>query len=265
MTDVVQINWLFGNVCDKKCSYCPPLLRGGSLPFYSTEQIKEATDKLIDHYEQLGKTCHFTFTGGEPTLHEGFHSIVRSLHNRNCSTVIHTNGISRPIEWWRENRNYINNINLSVHLQYVTDEVFDNQILPLIEMFEDSFVQVPYLPETAEKANNMVAKIQERAKKISTKSTLFVDSPTNTQLYPYTDIPPPTGEFVRPQFKGQTCYVGVESLIINRFGQMHRSWCGIAKSLGHVLDKTLDLPVNPVICTKDYCKNAFDCTITKIA
>ena len=66
------------------------------------------------------------------------------------------------------------------------------------------------------------------------------------------------------KFKGWTCTAGLESLMINWDGEVHRATCRVGGSLGNIYNDTFELSVDPVICTRDSCTCAADIPLTKV-
>jgi hypothetical protein len=65
------------------------------------------------------------------------------------------------------------------------------------------------------------------------------------------------------QYKGWSCNIGLESLMINWDGEVHRATCRVGGSLGNIYNGTFEFPIQPIICTRDYCTCAADIPITK--
>jgi MoaA/NifB/PqqE/SkfB family radical SAM enzyme len=66
------------------------------------------------------------------------------------------------------------------------------------------------------------------------------------------------------QFKGWTCNAGLESLMINWDGEVHRATCRVGDSLGNVYDGTFQKPIDAVICTRNWCTCEADMPLTKM-
>jgi hypothetical protein len=66
------------------------------------------------------------------------------------------------------------------------------------------------------------------------------------------------------QYKGWSCNVGLESLMINWDGEVHRATCRVGGSLGNIYNGTFEFPTQPIICTRDYCTCAADIPLTKV-
>jgi MoaA/NifB/PqqE/SkfB family radical SAM enzyme len=67
------------------------------------------------------------------------------------------------------------------------------------------------------------------------------------------------------QFKGWSCNAGIESLMINWDGDVHRATCRVGGSLGNIYTGTFVGPTDPIICTRDWCTCAADIPLTKVS
>jgi hypothetical protein len=66
------------------------------------------------------------------------------------------------------------------------------------------------------------------------------------------------------KWKGWTCNAGLESLMINWDGDVHRATCRVGGSLGNIYEGTFLQPVDPVVCDRNFCTCAADIPITKV-
>ena len=64
-------------------------------------------------------------------------------------------------------------------------------------------------------------------------------------------------------FKGWTCHAGLESLMINWDGDVHRATCRVGGSLGNIYKGSFKKPTETITCTRDWCTCAADINITK--
>jgi len=53
--------------------------------------------------------------------------------------------------------------------------------------------------------------------------------------------------------------------MINWDGEVHRATCRVGGSLGNIYTGTFSVPVEPVICTRDWCTCAADIPISKFS
>ena len=67
------------------------------------------------------------------------------------------------------------------------------------------------------------------------------------------------------KFKGWDCNAGIESLMINWDGDVHRATCRVGGSLGNIYNGTFIVPEDPVICDRNFCTCAADIPLTKFA
>jgi MoaA/NifB/PqqE/SkfB family radical SAM enzyme len=66
------------------------------------------------------------------------------------------------------------------------------------------------------------------------------------------------------QFKDWTCNAGLESLMINWDGDVHRATCRVGGSLGNIYEGNFTIPLTPIVCTRDACTCAADIPLTKV-
>ncbi len=71
-----------------------------------------------------------------------------------------------------------------------------------------------------------------------------------------------SSEFCRPNelvrrgevnFKGWSCYAGVDMLFINQEGEIFRGGCRQGGKVAHIFDQNLNFPTQPLICKTDFC------------
>jgi MoaA/NifB/PqqE/SkfB family radical SAM enzyme len=67
------------------------------------------------------------------------------------------------------------------------------------------------------------------------------------------------------KYKDWTCNAGLESLMINWDGDVHRATCRVGGSLGNIYDDSFVAPNEPVVCDRNFCTCASDIPITKHA
>jgi hypothetical protein len=61
-----------------------------------------------------------------------------------------------------------------------------------------------------------------------------------------------------PGFKGDRCYAGIETLVIDSQGKVFRGWCFEGSEIGNINNMPVQWPSEPIICGKDVCGNGFD-------
>ncbi|MBT7332676.1 radical SAM protein [Candidatus Woesearchaeota archaeon] len=290
LTDTVRIAWTVGDVCNYSCSYCRLNLNKKMPP--DAETIKDICEVFIDHYEPLGKTVEIQFTGGEPTVIPNFQSVLRMLHNRNCKTSLLTNG-SPNLDWWEQNANTLNTVNISVHLDFVDIEELEEKIDLLKD--RDLHLTIATTPENFETATELKTRWDEEFQEHEIQITyqlLYKDMPFNQVLMDYTpeqlqiaygttenNLPTSDtneNEHVdkirsekRNTYKGYICYAGLDTLVIDYAGHIRRSHCGQGQPICNISDPNIlenlanRLPALPMLCEQDRCPNWFDMTAYK--
>ena len=75
--DLFCVSWLLGRFCNYKCSYCWPYARSDHRDHRPTELVVSTLDEIKRQARQRGfNSFHFSFSGGEPTLHSGYLKIL---------------------------------------------------------------------------------------------------------------------------------------------------------------------------------------------
>ena len=64
-------------------------------------------------------------------------------------------------------------------------------------------------------------------------------------------------------YQGWQCYAGLESLMINWDGEVHRATCRVGGSLGNIYNNTFEPPSEAIICTRKFCTCVADIPLTK--
>jgi MoaA/NifB/PqqE/SkfB family radical SAM enzyme len=79
-----------GYNCNHKCYFCPCGSKPSRITAATTESILLAIDEGINQRD----VSHITLSGGEPTLHPGFHEILSYCINKQLSVTLLSNGDS---------------------------------------------------------------------------------------------------------------------------------------------------------------------------
>lgn len=295
LSDYVNIAWTLGDVCNYECSYCP-FNTGRFIP-PDSERIKEVSEIIIEHYEQFDKACHFHFTGGEPTIIPNFISVLRTLHNRYCKINLASNGFP-PLEWWEMAKPTLDTVHISVHLEECDIEDLEAKFDLLKD--RDLKISIAAIPEQWDTIIDLQKKWKERYKEqdlFINLHLLYEDMPRNSRPLNYTqkqldylygkhEQDNETNEATagvekedmgidqmrvehRNTFTGYSCYAGIDTLVIDMFGNIRKSHCNQSGGFGNINDFDIKerletkLPTEPMICEQRTCKNWFDMTAFK--
>jgi organic radical activating enzyme len=110
----LDIEFVLGNTCNYKCSYCFPGSNEGTQRWPDLELTLNNFSFLLDAYKNKTR-IHLKLVGGEPTLWPPLLEFVKELKSKyNIIISMSTNG-SRTIRYWEEISIYFDDIQISVH------------------------------------------------------------------------------------------------------------------------------------------------------
>lgn len=164
-SDFLRIEYMLGNTCNHKCSYCFPNNNEGTFPWPDVALVKENLGHLLDHYQSHGKnTFQFYLVGGEPTIWKDLPDLTAFLKdNYNAYINVSTNA-SRSLNWWIDNADYYDNIEISVHHEFadidhiikVADMIYDRKrhVVANVLMDPDHFEKCKDIVEQLKTSKN---------------------------------------------------------------------------------------------------------------
>jgi len=281
----IKIEWNLGKRCNYDCSYCPSSIHDNTSSHTDVNILKRTVDKLVS----LGKPIRLGFTGGEPTVHPKFSELIKYCRDKGVSWISVTTNGTLPYEFYAslEVDQYV----FSLHLEYDWKRVFntaesivdltDKKVIAQImahhdhmddvlqlrarcllanipstvrrirwtEGDHDSFDDMRYKPED-------LAWIKEQEATVQGNCLIDVDTIMHAN-----DVI----KLHMNQYKDWSCNAGLESLMINWDGDVHRATCRVGGSLGNIYNDTFVTPVDNVICDRNFCTCAADIPITKYA
>jgi molybdenum cofactor biosynthesis enzyme MoaA len=112
----LRIEYMLGNTCNYKCSYCFPGSNEGTVGWPDVELVKKNLGHLLKHYINNGRNIfEFFLIGGEPTIWKDLPELTKFLKdNFNVAITISTNA-TPSVKWWNRNAEYYDSIDISVH------------------------------------------------------------------------------------------------------------------------------------------------------
>lgn len=280
------VDWWLHNHCEWSCSYCPELLRSGSLPWPNLRDCEHFIDQLTLRGQELGLTPRIKFTGGEPTAWASLEDLLDYAHARSVVLALRTNADLDQARWARVIKP-LTELELNFHPEH-------SQVSRFLLNCDRALAQgitvravFNMLPHRFEETEQTLARLRDRYPQISIeRRMLFADPVINTQPMPYTEpqrvkLVRQWGDIRRIQdgetsytdypslvsesanaYQGWTCHAGLEQIIVDAWGRVARGHCRQGGSLGS-LGNTIRWPSEPVVCRKDRCANAFDILATK--
>jgi MoaA/NifB/PqqE/SkfB family radical SAM enzyme len=297
--DWFVVNWCLGNTCNYECSYCPASLHDGSNKWPEPNVIKNFIAKVKDHY--FHKNIYFEFTGGEVTLYKHFTEICQYCSDLGIKVGLISNG-SRTLRWWEENKQFFDHVCLSYHPEFADEKHFLS-VVKLLHKDLRTHVNIMMSPEKFDSCyavankiknlgnismalqplihdfgtelydyNDFQKKIFAKQHELITKHIKFEKDFAFYRGAMKVVLPDGSGKVVAPHhfihlkindWSGWNCYAGIEQLIVDMDGSIYRGWCREGDAIGKIDDPTIELPVEPILCTKTMCHCNFDIMCTK--
>lgn len=290
--DILVINWMLGNTCNFKCTYCPDHLHNGSMPWADERTAKKFLDKIFEHYGvNKNKNIYVEFTGGEVSCYEQITKICRYVHDRGHAAGLISNG-SAARKFWREIFPYLKHVSLSFHPMSSKSDHFKKIFELLIEKVS-LHINIMMVPEKFDDCRNLGEYLCNNFKNFSISfQPLMKVLSQNTDLLNYSkdqlfelrmleknlkvewdrsfynyrgalhfSYDDNTSEKITvPQiimddcvhWEGWKCWAGLDELAIGPDGNIYRAWCQ-QDTIGHINDKNLVFPTEPTTCRTSGC------------
>lgn len=280
--ECLKVEWNLGKRCNLDCSYCPAEIHDNYSPHTDIEVLKTAVDRL----SEIGKPLRISFTGGEPCVHPRISDLFAYTRQYTSWINVTTNG-TRQAEWYAKQP--LDHIVFSLHFE--TEDWF-RCLRTIIDTHEivDIPIQVNVMAHHQQMKNVKTAvemletcKIKYVVRRIrwTEKHDWFDDMRYNSDDLDWilqreaTSLPncEVDGEYYvhandiikkhQNQFKGWSCNIGLESLMINWNGEVYRATCRVGGSLGNIYQGSFTVPESAITCSRNWCTCAADIPITK--
>ena len=287
--DSIRVEWNLGKRCNYDCSYCPESIHDNSSPHTDIEILKATIDRLV----ALGKPIRLSFTGGEPTVHPKFSELVKYANHKNIQWVSVTTNGTLPFEFYAMLP--VDQYVFSLHLEYDWRRVWDtvlkvssrSNIKVIAQImahhnYMDAVLQLrarclqEEIPSTVRRIRwtegdhdlfddmryhpDDLKWIKEQEATVKENTVIFLkEEPDMPRLKHANDVI----KLHLNKYKGWTCNAGIESLMINWDGDVHRATCRVGGSLGNIYEGSFVAPSEPVTCDRNFCTCAADIPLTK--
>lgn len=281
--DSCKIEWNLGKRCNLDCSYCPVEIHDNTSP-HTDITILENTVNIL----KTISNARISLTGGEPCVHPKIESLLWYMRPR-IKWINVTSNATRTANFYTGLP--IDHLVFSLHFE---DPKWKDRLHTILEFEELNGNRTPFNVHVMAHHNHMkhvheaitvlsLNKISCSVRRIrwSEKHDWFNDmkyrpkdldwilnakstAEPNT-LIDRTELAH-TNDLIkehRNQFEGWTCRAGIESLMINWDGEVHRATCRVGGSLGNIYNGNFKIPSDPVECTRKFCTCAADVNITK--
>lgn len=285
--DSVHVEWNLGKRCNYDCSYCPSSIHDNHSPHTPISTLESAVDKLCE----IGKPLRISLTGGEPLVHPDIEQLFDYMNFKGVSWLnVTTNGTRSP-SWFRINEQYINHIVFSLHFEHDWQRIVTH--ITEVNMITEIpfFVNVMAHHDHMDSVRQAVKTFDEREikyairrirwtegdhnvfddmryngkdlewileKNATTQPNCIIDDDPNNMIHSNDVI-----KLKMNNFKGWQCRAGIESLMINWDGDVHRATCRVGGSLGNIYNGTFEIPSEDITCTRDWCTCSADIPLTK--
>lgn len=284
--DSVHVEWNLGKRCNLDCTYCPAEIHDNFSPHTNIKVLKDAVDALAE----IDKPVRLSFTGGEPCVHPNIEELLEHASQRLDWVTVTTNG-TRKFKFYAELP--VNYIVFSLHFEDVQWAKQVDTITLFAQMNEmknnfDFHVNVMAHHKHMLKVKQAVDRFAGHNIKYAIRRIRWTEGDHDVfddMRYDGKDLEwilkqnataEPNvlvdGEMMHAndvikqnlnKFKGWSCNAGIESLMINWDGEVHRATCRVGGSLGNIYDGSFEPPEKPIICTRNFCTCAADIPITK--
>jgi MoaA/NifB/PqqE/SkfB family radical SAM enzyme len=301
--NILVVDWGVSNVCNYRCSYCPPRTHRGDFPFVPIERILFFSKRVNEHYrDTLGKEIFFLYTGGEVTLFADFLTLIRKQRSAGNKVGISTNG-SPSLDFWKEAKDYLNTVSLSYHEEFTHLDHFIN-VINILKHSATTHVNIMIRSDRVDKCieaaytvfeatDEITIDLQivlkdfkepfdysddERRKILDACSDLTGKLKLHRQRESYRgnmkmEYDDGLAELIKAgdiitrkmnSWKGWECHIGLEELVVDVNGDILRGWCGQDGIIGNIMDETIHFPTTPFICPIDWCPGGVsDVMVTK--
>jgi organic radical activating enzyme len=291
------VEWMLGNRCTFACSYCPPELHDGSLPWISADVILPFLEEVRRHYsERLGRRVWIQYTGGEPTVHPDFARILAAGHAAGFRQCLISNA-SRTLRFWSDIVGAFDFAILTYHSEFAEFDHF-LAVARLVSENHPLHINVTMIPERFDDCLAAASRLHAALGDISI-ALKPLRKGFGSELYPYDDeqketmrrglparrepgaVLPRTTMTLRGRqgsarvvhanrlildglnhWQGWRCMAGLESLRIKPDGSVYRSVCGVGGRLGRV-GEPIAFPTTAVTCDRSACACISDILISK--
>ena len=282
----VKVEWNLGKRCNLDCSYCPAEIHDNHSEHTDIEILKSTVDTL-----STIPNVRISLTGGEPCVHPDIEQLLQHAKNKISWINVTTNG-TRTVEFYQNIlENYINHIVFSVHFESDWLKVINT----IIKVYKQStnknvLVHMMMLPGRLKDVKDVCEALLDAGIRYALRPIRWTKthddfedmihySEEEKEFLAVSNHTPPKNTLIdntvecnvndllinkTNQFQGWSCMAGVESLMINWDGEVHRATCRVGGSLGNIYQGTFTKPTDPIDCTRKWCTCAADINITKL-
>jgi len=279
----IKVEWNIGKRCNYDCAYCPSSIHDNTSPHTDIEILKATVDKLSN----MGKPVRLSFTGGEPCIHPKFDELIRYCKHVGISWISVTTNGTRPYEFYASLP--VDQYVFSLHLEYDWLRAYDTMSKVADSTKIKIIAQIMCHHEHMSAAYTLFARCLQAHISCTLRRIRWTEGDHN--LFDDMRYHPDDLNWIKKQestvqgncviddqqiihandviklhlnkYKDWTCNAGLESLMINWDGEVHRATCRVGGGLGNIYEGTFIVPTESITCTRDYCTCSADIPLTK--
>ena len=281
------VDWWLLNHCAWQCSYCPELLRTGSIPMPSLAPSLAFVDELVAYAASRGHRAKIKFTGGEPLEWTSLEDLLAYAHSQGVSVGLRTNA-NAGADRWADICLNLADVEMGYHPEHTQTSVYLLNLDRALAQGVNVRAVFNMLPTRFEETEQVLDKVRAKYPQVSIeRRMLFEDPAINKQPMEYKlehtiKLKRQHGELIyinnqgeteltdfqtlmlegKNAFPGRQCLAGVEQLIVDAWGRIKRGHCGQGGLVGKLGIEFTGVQ-DPVICKADACRNGFDIQATK--
>jgi MoaA/NifB/PqqE/SkfB family radical SAM enzyme len=127
----LNVLWNLTKRCNFDCSYCTSAFHDNYSKPIPIELLKKAVDKIISTVNGNRRNAHFTFVGGEPTVHPKFKDLLLYINdNRQGDQIGIQTNFTRPNKWFMDlyEETILSTLNVSLHFEYEWEKMANKMI-----------------------------------------------------------------------------------------------------------------------------------------
>lgn len=282
------VDWWMHNHCEWQCSYCPQLLRTGSIPWLRLTDSQHFVDQLVLRAQALGLRTRIKFTGGEPLAWSSLEDLVAYAHQQGVSVGVRTNANTDGTRWLALCQS-LTDLEMSYHPEHTQTSVYLLNLDRALSQGISVRCVFNMLPHRFEETEATLEKIRAKYPQASIERRMLFTDPavnhkpmqytesqqvklvrqsgdikiTQGSMISYTDYPTMIAD-ASNRFQDSACSIGLEQVIVDAWGRVRRGHCGQGGSMG-TIGGDIIWPTQPVVCRKPSCDNAFDILAQKIS
>ena len=280
------VDWWLLNHCTWHCTYCPDLLRNGSIPKPNLRDCQHFVTELAQQARVLGLRPRIKFTGGEPTEWSSLTDLMTHCRAEGVTTALRTNA-NLAHDQWTELIQGLSDLEMTFHPEHTQTSAYMLNLDRAVAQGINVRAVFNMLPTRFDELELVRERIQSKYPGVSIdRRMLFEDPAVNHRSMQYTE--PQQVKLVRQhgdirivdgtmvsysdyptmisdgsnRFQDWQCSIGLEQIIVDAWGRARRGHCGQGGSMGTVGGPII-WPTEALSCRRPSCDNAFDILATK--